>query len=100
MPFFNWLIAGVTAKSMNQSHPILIAAAHVSELNEIEMVEKGIWFGASITISKFEETLQKQVECLPEPETKIYREILEMLRWFANRQIRNVSVSINSSCTE
>ena len=34
--------------------------------------------------------------CFPEHKTRVFRAILEMLRWFAGHQIRNVAVSVRS----
>lgn len=81
-------------KFKNQLYPVIIAPTHVPELNSIAVDDAGIWFGASVTLSTLDTILQKHIDCLPEYETRIYREIVEMLKWFAGNQIRNVSVSL------
>ena len=80
-------------KFKNQLYPVIVAPTHIPELNTVDLVDDGIWFGASTTLSKLEHTLREQIACLPEHETRVYREIVEMLTWFAGHQIRNVSVS-------
>jgi len=74
-------------------YPVIIAPTHVEELNQVEVGETGVWFGASVTLTKMEKVLEEQIHSLPEHATRIYSEIIEMLKWFAGRQIRNVSVS-------
>ncbi|XP_067942765.1 xanthine dehydrogenase/oxidase-like [Watersipora subatra] len=82
---------GVEVKFKNQLYPLIIAPTHVPELNAIQKENDGIWFGASVSLTKLEQTLQEQIDCVPEQESGVYREIVEMLRWFAGHQIRNVS---------
>lgn len=83
---------GIEMKFKGQLYSIIISPTHVPELNAIEVVDDGIWFGGSVTLSRLDETLQAQIDCLPESKTRIYCEIVEMLHWFAGHQIRNVSV--------
>ena len=92
-------IVGVEVKFKNQLYPMIIAPTHIEELCNISIVESGIWFGASTTLTKLEHVLQEQIQTLPEYQTRIYREIVEMLKWFAGHQIRNVSVSITDTST-
>lgn len=85
-------------KFKNQLYPVIVAPTHVPELNHISIEDTGIWFGASTTLTKLEHVLQEQIKSQPEHKTRIYKEIVEMLRWFAGHQIRNVSVSISVYC--
>lgn len=87
------LLKGVEIKFKNQYYPVIIAPTHIKELTEVHFGENGIWFGASVTLSQLDQILHKQIQTLPEHKTRVYAEIVEMLKWFAGHQIRNVSVS-------
>lgn len=80
-------------KFKNQLYPVIVSPTHIPELNMIDVEDRGIWFGASITLTVLDTTLHEQMMSLDKQETQIYAEIREMLRWFAGHQIRNVSVS-------
>ena len=81
-------------KFKNQNYPVLIAPTHIPELNAVEETDSGITFGASVTLTTIEDTLEEAIERLPEDKTRIYVAIVEMLRWFAGRQVRSVAVSL------
>uniref|UniRef100_A0A673BTV6 Xanthine dehydrogenase n=1 Tax=Sphaeramia orbicularis TaxID=375764 RepID=A0A673BTV6_9TELE len=55
--------------------------------------EVGIIFGASCSLSLMEAELRRAVDSLPLHQTQVFLAVLEQLRWFAGRQIRNVAVS-------
>lgn len=82
---------GLEVKLKNMHYPVIIACTHIPELNQITKVDKGIKFGASVTLSEIDETLKKYIKELPEYQTRVFQAIVEMLRWFAGHQIRNVA---------
>ncbi len=50
------------------------------------MIENvGVRVGASATLSRIEDALRDLVAKLPESETRIFVQIIEMLRWFAGK---------------
>ena len=50
------------------------------------MIENvGMRVGASATLSRIEDTLRDLVAKLSESETRIFVQIIEMLRWFAGK---------------
>nr|XP_045603418.1 xanthine dehydrogenase/oxidase-like [Procambarus clarkii] len=81
--------AGVEVKFKNQEYPVIINPTCVEELTSVTVTETGVVFGASITLTTLEDTLRTQVNVLPEHKTRVFSAVLEMLRWFAGKQIRN-----------
>ncbi len=102
--------AGVEVKFKNVFYEVLIFPAYVPELNGMSITEKGLVIGAAVTLAQLDEKLRELVKELPgrptntrvgvitalyicsAQQTKVFSAILEMLRWFAGQQIRNVSV--------
>lgn len=82
---------GVETKFKHFHYPVLVLANQIEELNQIKILEDGVSFGASVTLSDLEDTLRSLIEKQPEFETRIYATIIEMLNWFAGKQIRNVA---------
>lgn len=82
---------GVEVKFKHCVYPMLVNPAQVTELNKIEVHEKGIRFGAAITLMQMEEVLQKEIDSNPEHETRLFVSIVKMLHYFAGKQIRNVA---------
>ena len=63
----------------------------MEELTAIEIIDSGIKFGAATTLSDLESACLEQISLLPRHKTRVLVEIVEMLRWFAGKQIRNVA---------
>ncbi|XP_067682373.1 xanthine dehydrogenase/oxidase-like [Haliotis asinina] len=82
---------GIEIKFKKMDYPVLIAATHVQELMDIRASDTGLIVGASVTLSSLQTALTTAVGETPEPETRVFASILEMLRWFAGHQIRNVA---------
>ncbi|XP_068222819.1 xanthine dehydrogenase/oxidase [Palaemon carinicauda] len=82
---------GVEVKFKNQVYPVLINPSNVTELNAVLEKDSGIVFGASVTLTTIEETFRVHATKQKEYKTRIYSAILEMLRWFAGKQIRNAA---------
>lgn len=82
---------GVEVKFKNQVYPVLINPSNVNELTTVVEKDSGVVFGASVTLTTIEETLRAQVSKQEEYRIRIFSAILEMLRWFAGKQIRNAA---------
>lgn len=82
---------GVEIKLKNMHYKTLIAPTHIPELNNISKEDNGISFGASVTLSMIEETLQESMNEKQESRNRMFTAVVEMLRWFAGHQIRNVA---------
>ncbi|KAK2191207.1 hypothetical protein NP493_57g06060 [Ridgeia piscesae] len=82
---------GLEMKLKNQHYPVIIAVTNIPELLSVERTLAGVQIGASTTLTTLKEVLQELVNTEPEHKTRVYVAILEMLRWFAGKQIRNVA---------
>lgn len=82
---------GVEVKFKHFNYPVLIMPNQIPEMNEIVHQNDGVEFGASVTLMQMNDTLQQLVDQLPEHQTRLYRAIIDMLHYFAGKQIRNVA---------
>lgn len=76
---------------------MLISPVLVPELNQMQLTEDGLVVGAAVTLTKLATKLKELQTLLPEQKTRGFAALLEMLRWFAGQQIRNVAVSLVSN---
>ena len=81
---------GIEMKFKKQSYPVMIQPNQIQELTQLDVTENGLWVGASVTLSQLEVKLKDLLETCPKFATQTYGQIIEMLRWFAGKQIRNV----------
>ncbi|XP_045109509.1 xanthine dehydrogenase/oxidase-like isoform X2 [Portunus trituberculatus] len=82
---------GVEVQYKNQLYPVLINPINVAELTSIEETSTAMVFGAAVTLTALEEALRDQVTLKHESRTRVFAAIIEMLRWFAGKQIRNAA---------
>ncbi|XP_076442699.1 xanthine dehydrogenase/oxidase-like [Babylonia areolata] len=82
---------GVEVKVKKQLYPVLVSATRVPELTIVQRVSSGIRLGASVTLATLDRTLKDAIGDLPEEMTRVFSAFVEMLRWFAGHQIRNVA---------
>ncbi|CAG9798533.1 unnamed protein product [Chironomus riparius] len=82
---------GVEVKFKHFDYKYLVNPSQINGLNQIDVLRDGIKIGSAVTLSDIQIFLQKQINELPESETRIYKSIVEMLHWFAGMQVRNVA---------
>ncbi|KAL5482077.1 hypothetical protein EMCRGX_G022358 [Ephydatia muelleri] len=82
---------GVEVKLKNAFYEVLISPTQVPEMNRIEVTEEGLLVGGAVTLTKLGKKMKELVKSMPEHKTRSFAAILEMLRWFAGQQIRNVA---------
>ncbi|XP_071580587.1 xanthine dehydrogenase-like isoform X2 [Temnothorax nylanderi] len=82
---------GVEMKFKHLIYPILIQPTQIKEMHGIIEIPEALRVGASVTLVELEETLRYYIKIKPEYNTRIFREIINMLHWFAGKQIRNVA---------
>lgn len=82
---------GVEVKFKHFHYPVLILPNQIPEMTDIVKHEDGVEFGASVTLMELSNTLQGLIETLPEEKTRLYRASVNMLHYFAGKQIRNVA---------
>ncbi|XP_037929610.1 xanthine dehydrogenase-like, partial [Teleopsis dalmanni] len=82
---------GVEVKFKHLLYPVLINPSKVKQLNEIKEQEDSIYFGASVSLMDIQNYLQDLITKLPEYQTRFFKCTVEMLHYFAGKQIRNVA---------
>ena len=82
---------GVEVKFKYQCYPILIQPTSIKEMRSIEEYSEAMNVGSSVTLMELEKALKCQIDKKPEHKTRIFSEIINMLHWFAGKQIRNVA---------
>ncbi|XP_029159752.1 xanthine dehydrogenase-like [Nylanderia fulva] len=82
---------GVEVKFKHLIYPVLIQPTQIKEMHEIIETQEALKVGASVTLVELEEALKHYIKIKPEHNTRIFTEIINMLHWFAGKQIRNVA---------
>lgn len=82
---------GVEVKFKHFEYPVLANPTQIVELTHVEKLDGGLKVGASVTLMEMERVMKEEIKSSPECETRLYRAIVEMLHWFAGKQIRNVA---------
>jgi len=78
-------------KFKNMYYPVIIQPNKVIELIAIQAEEKGIRLGAAVTLDEINDALTLSIKTEPAHKTRVFAAIVEMLRWFAGKQIRNAA---------
>lgn len=81
---------GIEIKNNTNLYPIIIHATEIQELNTVIKTKTGIEIGAATSLQDLETILRDLIIKLPNSQTKLYKTIVNMLHWFASKQIRNV----------
>ncbi|KAF5279181.1 hypothetical protein FQR65_LT03428 [Abscondita terminalis] len=82
---------GVETKFKNCNYPYRIYPVLVEEMITLKTVKNGVSIGASVTLENLIAFLNVQIDTQPKFKTRIFESIVNMLQWFAGRQIRNVA---------
>ncbi|XP_065054384.1 xanthine dehydrogenase-like isoform X1 [Rhopilema esculentum] len=82
---------GLETKFKHLEYPVLIHPSHIKELKEISILENGVTFGASVTLDEMETVCRRMIEKLPAYKTRVLSAFVEMMQWFAGKQIRYVA---------
>lgn len=82
---------GVEIKFKHFHYPVMIMPNQIPEMIEIDIREDGVEFGASVTLMDIDKTLAHLIDTLPEHKTRLFRASVNMLHYFAGKQIRNVA---------
>lgn len=82
---------GVEVQYKNQLYPVLVNPINVAELNTVHATQTAVVVGAAVTLTTLEEALREQIALKPESSTRVFAAVIEMLRWFAGKQIRNAA---------
>ncbi|XP_058820273.1 xanthine dehydrogenase [Topomyia yanbarensis] len=82
---------GVEVKFKHFEYPVLAYPTQIPEMTRLERLEGGLKIGSSTTLMEMENVMKEEIARCPEYETRLYRAIVDMLHWFAGKQIRNVA---------
>ena len=82
---------GIEMKFKHCHYPVMIQPTHVKELATISVCERGLMFGASVTLSEMERACVKLPDSHPAWKVQVFTEIVNMLQYFGGKQIRNVA---------
>lgn len=82
---------GIDMKFKNLQYKVLISVSHVPELNTLSVKEEGLEIGAAVRLTVLQETLRNVIVERDIHQTSACKAIVEQLKWFAGKQIRNVS---------
>lgn len=83
---------GVEVKFRHLHYPVLVLPTQVHEMTQLLVMKDGaLRVGSSVTLMDMQEALQRQIDTLPEEQTRLFRSIVDMLHYFAGKQIRNVA---------
>lgn len=91
---------GIETKFKHSEYPVMISTWAVQELHELCFDSDGsLWIGGAVTLSRIEHFLEHALTQRPADQSRGLRAILDMLRWFASGQIRNVAVLAGNIAT-
>lgn len=83
---------GVEVKFRHLHYPVLVLPTRVHEMTQTSVQADGsLRVGAAVTLMDMQEALQEQIDTLPEVQTRLFRSIVQMLHYFAGKQIRNAA---------
>eukprot|EP00117_Sycon_ciliatum_P032245 scpid13149/ scgid2110/ Xanthine dehydrogenase/oxidase; Xanthine dehydrogenase; Xanthine oxidase; Xanthine oxidoreductase len=82
---------GVEVKFRNLVYPVLISPSEINELHTIQSSETELTVGAAVTLTEFGHAMEELIKTLPEHKSRVLLAFVDMLRWFAGHQIRNVA---------
>ncbi|XP_012937557.1 xanthine dehydrogenase/oxidase [Aplysia californica] len=82
---------GIETKFKNMRYRTLLCPTHIPELSCVVVSDLGVTVGGAVTLTQLNDQLQRLVDTLPEYKTRTFAAVIEMLRWFASHQIRNVA---------
>nr|CAH7741382.1 unnamed protein product [Callosobruchus chinensis] len=81
---------GIEMKFKQMIYPVIIQPITIHEMTRIVKTEKGVDIGASATLIDVEHFLREVIRTEPEHKTRIFQGMVDMLNWFAGKQIRSV----------
>ncbi|KAH7665527.1 xanthine dehydrogenase/oxidase protein [Dioscorea alata] len=90
---------GIEMKFKNAPYQVLISVTHVPELNKLSITDTGLEIGASVRLTEVQNFLKKLIVERAPHETSSCKAILEQLRWFAGKQIKNAASVGGNICT-
>ncbi|CAH0750288.1 unnamed protein product [Diatraea saccharalis] len=82
---------GVEVKFKHFIYPTIIMPNLIPEMNTITENDNCLTVGAAVTLMDMDNIFKEYIEKLPRYKTRTLKTIIDMLNWFAGKQIRNVA---------
>ena len=84
----------------NQYYPVYINVSDIYDLKSTTLVfRSGVEFGAATTVSSFQSQLAQFIKTRDAAEMHGFKALLDNVKYFAGKQIRNVSAISGNICT-
>eukprot|EP00442_Polarella_glacialis_P052829 CAMPEP_0115055184 /NCGR_PEP_ID=MMETSP0227-20121206/4513_1 /TAXON_ID=89957 /ORGANISM="Polarella glacialis, Strain CCMP 1383" /LENGTH=612 /DNA_ID=CAMNT_0002439751 /DNA_START=45 /DNA_END=1879 /DNA_ORIENTATION=+ len=92
---------GIETKFKHFEFPVMISTTAVKELSEVAFDDGNgdLVIGGAVNLSSLEHFLEKTLESRPKNTSQGLKAMLDMIRWFASTQIRNVAVLAGNIAT-
>ncbi|ESO84677.1 hypothetical protein LOTGIDRAFT_131803 [Lottia gigantea] len=82
---------GIEMRLKAMKYPVLNDVSNIPELIQVKETDTGIYVGSSVTLTKLEDVLRSKIETEAEERTRSLSAVIEMLKWFAGKQIKNTA---------
>ena len=82
---------GIETRFKSMKYKMLIHASDISELNLHVLKDDGVEFGAATTLTDFQSRLKNLCNQMPDFKCSGFKALLDNIKYFAGKQIRNVS---------
>ena len=82
---------GVEVKFKHCDYPVYVSPSMVKELTAVMIEEDGVRLGAAVSLDRLDSLCTKLETTHQAWQLRVFKQIKEMLRWFAGKQIRNVA---------
>ncbi|KAF9598089.1 hypothetical protein IFM89_024434 [Coptis chinensis] len=90
---------GIEMRMKRIQYQVLISVAHVPELNCVNVNDNGLLIGGAVKLTELQNFLKKVVAERASHETSSCRALIEQIKWFAGKQIKNVASVGGNICT-
>ncbi|KAH6563748.1 hypothetical protein BASA60_010597 [Batrachochytrium salamandrivorans] len=90
---------GIEVRFKNQNYETLINIADMNDLKNTVVTDDGVSFGAATTITSLQQQLMSFVSTLEPSKVRGFQALIDNIKYFAGRQVRNVSSVGGNICT-
>uniref|UniRef100_A0A914EMA0 Xanthine dehydrogenase n=2 Tax=Acrobeloides nanus TaxID=290746 RepID=A0A914EMA0_9BILA len=91
---------GVEMKFRFIEAPMAINIKQVPELREYNLDnEKGLYLGMGLSLNEVKQLMEKYIAKLPKQKTQIFKEVQDMLYYFAGKHVRNMATIAGNIAT-
>ncbi|KAF6158613.1 hypothetical protein GIB67_040127 [Kingdonia uniflora] len=90
---------GIEMRLKRIQYQVIVSIAHIPELNSLTVSDDGLEIGSAVRLTDLQGILKKVLKERACHETSSCRAIIEQIKWFAGKQIRNVASVGGNICT-